>query len=154
MATRKVPCDASQKGMYKILAFHHEIVNFREPEWLSENTSNLLPGANIWIRYRSCIALRGIAVDSALGYTSMLHQPQKVGFASNIFQCQNTMGFHCKSNGNFEQMKSIFGSTTYRCRWKLIFWGFKVPISTIDWWNMSFQLPRNPEIRDLIYFQN
>ena len=86
------------------------------------------------------------------GYTSMLHQPQKVGFASNIFPMQSSIGFHCKYNRNFEQMRSIFCSTTYRCRWKLIFWGFKVPISTIDWWNMSFQLPRNPEIRDLTYF--
>ena len=81
--------DASQKGIYKILAFQHGIVKNREPESLSENASNLLRGADIWTRYRSCIGLRGIAVDSAPGYTSMLHQPQKDGFASNILQCQH-----------------------------------------------------------------
>ena len=39
--------DASQKGIYKILAFQHGIVKNREPESLSENASNLLRGADI-----------------------------------------------------------------------------------------------------------
>ena len=50
-------------------------------------------------------------------------------------------------------MKSIFRSTTCRWRWKLIFSGFVVPMSTIDWWNMNFQLHRIPEIHGLQYFK-
>ena len=49
-------------------------------------------------------------------------------------------------------MKSIFRLTTYSWRMELIFSGSVVPMSTIDWWNMSFELPRISEIRGLKYF--
>ena len=53
----------------------------------------------------------------------------------------------------FQKMKSIFRWTTYSWRMKLIFSGSVVPMSTTDWWNMSFQLSRFSEIRGLKYFR-
>ena len=64
-----------------------------------------------------------------------------------------SIGFTIGNHKEFEQMNSIFRWTTYSWRMKLIFSGSVVPMSTTDWWNMSFQLSRFSEIRGLKYFR-
>ena len=60
--------------------------------------------------------------------------------------------FTIGNHKELEQMNSIFRWTTYSWRMKLIFSGSVVPMSTIDWWNISSQLSRFSEIRGLKYF--
>ena len=65
----------------------------------------------------------------------------------------NHNGNLIENNKDFGTIESIFRSTTCRWRRQLIFSGSIVPMSTIDWWDKSLQLPRSAEIPRLEFSQ-